>query len=198
MVLYQEKSPFAVEGDDLDDRFTSYHVLGGLEVGLTRWTSIAADFRYRFVPGLLGDAGTSSIIGDDAFNGGTVSVRFLVGSRGRSKSSREPNPGPRPRAVDRPSRQPIEPSAPTVAEEPKAKEKNIGLTARGEAIVNIDSGVFVLPDANRSPLRILQAGTRLKVLEATDEWLKVEFDDRQWGARVGYILRRNCSYRQPL
>lgn len=195
MVLYREKSPFAVDGDDLDDRFTSYHAFGGVEIGVTRWISVAGDFRYRFVPGVLGEAGTSSVIGDDAFNGGALSVRLVVGSRGRGRvrGDRERRPG----TSAPPYTAPMNPAPSTPTEETKPLPGGNRPAGRGEAIVNIDSGVFVLPDANRSPLRILQAGTRLKVLEATDEWLKVEFNDRQWGARVGYILRRNCSYREP-
>ena len=65
---------------------------------------------------------------------------------------------------------------------------------RKDATVNISSGIFVVPDATRAPIRVLEPGTRIKVLDATEEWLKVEFRDPQWGPRVGYVLRRNCTY----
>ena len=65
---------------------------------------------------------------------------------------------------------------------------------RKDATVNISSGIFVVPDATRTPLRVLEPGTRIKVLEATEEWLQVEFRDPQWGPRVGYVLRGNCTY----
>ena len=55
---------------------------------------------------------------------------------------------------------------------------------------------FDVPDANRTPIHVLEAGTTVKVLEATEEWLKVEFNDPPLGARVGYVSRLNCSYRE--
>ncbi len=195
LVLYRETSPFATEGDDLDEHFTSYHVFGGLEVGLTRWAAIAADVRYRFVPGILGEAGTSSVIGDDVFHGGSVSVRFVAGTRGHSVARSEPRTAPGDRTPDRPppsrTQAPVKPAEPDDHTPPS--KTTIGAD-RKDATVNISSGIFVVPDATRTPLRVLEAGTRIKVLEATEEWLKVEFRDPQWGPRVGYVLRRNCTY----
>jgi opacity protein-like surface antigen len=59
VVRYVESSPFAQVGDDLDAQYTSYHALGGLEVGIARWIALAADARYRVVPGVLGEGGVS-------------------------------------------------------------------------------------------------------------------------------------------
>ena len=32
-----------------------------------------------------------------------------------------------------------------------------------------------------------------QVREDAGEWLMVEFTDRQWGDRVGYVLNKNCE-----
>ncbi len=79
VVMYTEQSPFAGSGDDVDDRHTSYHVAGGVEVRVVRWFAVAADVRHRRVSGLLGVDGVSKALGEDRFGGTTVSGRFLVG-----------------------------------------------------------------------------------------------------------------------
>jgi hypothetical protein len=49
--------------------------------------------------------------------------------------------------------------------------------------------VFLRPDTSLTPLRQLPAGTRLRVLDQTNDWVHVEFEDRQYGRRVGYIQK---------
>jgi hypothetical protein len=50
-----------------------------------------------------------------------------------------------------------------------------------------DAPIFLVPDASRTPLRIVEEGTRLTVLSVRKEWFEVEWQDRQYGPRVGYI-----------
>lgn len=60
-----------------------------------------------------------------------------------------------------------------------------------DAIVTTAAPIFVLPDSNRSPLRTAAANTRLEVLEEKPEgWVRVEFQDPQFGKRVGFIEAR--------
>jgi hypothetical protein len=47
--------------------------------------------------------------------------------------------------------------------------------------------IFLVPDASRAPLRIAEEGTWLTVLSVRKEWLEVEWQDRQYGPRVGYV-----------
>jgi hypothetical protein len=65
------------------------------------------------------------------------------------------------------------------------------------AITATSAPVFVLPDATRTPLRMLTPGTRLRVLRDQGEWLRVEFDDPRWGPRVGYIERKHVEMAEP-
>ena len=58
------------------------------------------------------------------------------------------------------------------------------------AVTAAAAPVFVLPDPERTPLRTLPPGTRLRVLREQGEWLRVEFDDPWWGPRVGYIEKK--------
>ena len=55
------------------------------------------------------------------------------------------------------------------------------------ATVTIDSPIYLKPDQTREPLRVAKAGTILRVIEVTPEWISVEFNDPQFGPRRGYI-----------
>jgi hypothetical protein len=47
--------------------------------------------------------------------------------------------------------------------------------------------IFVAPDANRTPLTVAKVGTRLTVVSVEKEWYLVEWQDPQWGRRVGFV-----------
>lgn len=66
------------------------------------------------------------------------------------------------------------------------------------AVTAAAAPVFVLPDAERTPLRTLAPGTRLRVLREQGEWVRVEFDDPLWGPRVGYIEKRFVEITEEL
>jgi hypothetical protein len=58
------------------------------------------------------------------------------------------------------------------------------------AVVTTAAPVFLLPDATRIPLRILEARESLRVRKHLGEWLAVDFEDLQFGLRTGYIETR--------
>ena len=78
-----------------------------------------------------------------------------------------------------------------------AREGYSQATGRLTAITATSAPVFVLPDATRTPLRVLVPGTRLRVLREQGDWLRVEFEDPRWGRRVGYIERKNVDMSGP-
>ena len=143
--------------------------------------------------------------------GGTTSVdlggletiaglRIRLGGRGAPKSRVEPQAPPRQATPSirrvRPepeSAPPSEPSDPVVAEKtpPSASSDRLVAIAKGRL------PVYVRPEVLQSPLVVLGAGTRLTVLDDFGEWLRVEFNDRQWGRRVGYVERRLVAVDQP-
>jgi hypothetical protein len=55
------------------------------------------------------------------------------------------------------------------------------------ASVTTDAPLFVRPDANLTPLRVARAGTVINVLSSEGDWYQVEFQDPQYGRRVGFI-----------
>ncbi|MEO7272253.1 MAG: hypothetical protein ABIX28_09660 [Vicinamibacterales bacterium] len=59
----------------------------------------------------------------------------------------------------------------------------------GTAIATGTTPIFLRADATLKPLRQVPAGTRLRILDQTAEWVHVEFDDAQFGRRVGYVQK---------
>lgn len=57
--------------------------------------------------------------------------------------------------------------------------------------------IFVLPDANREPLRVGRQGSQVAVLEQADGWTTIQFQDPQFGLRTGYVESRYVRVAQP-
>ena len=166
MVRYEERSPFAEAGDDLSTTKPSYHVLAGVEVPLNRWLAFNVDGRYRYVPGILGDDGVSALLDDDALGGFQTSIGLRVGFGG-------------PQYIVPPAKRPPTTTSPTGGAPVRS--------ARPEGMLSASAPVYLLPDATRAPLRTLTAGTMVRVLSIKGDWTEVEFNDPQYGPRVGWV-----------
>ena len=79
IVTYKETSDFAASGDDVDDSFTSAHVLGGIEIPVWKWLGAAVEFNYRWVKDALGTAGASKEFGDDDLGGPAFRFKITIG-----------------------------------------------------------------------------------------------------------------------
>jgi hypothetical protein len=67
-----------------------------------------------------------------------------------------------------------------------------------DAVVTTTASIYLYPDVVRPPLRTAAVNTRLRVVdEEKDGWLRVEFQDPQFGRRVGYIEARNVRVIMP-
>jgi opacity protein-like surface antigen len=173
-VRYEERSPFALPGDDVDTTATSYHIVGGVEVKMLRWLGIAGEVRYRWVPNLLGDGGTSAALHENNFGGLNAGAGVTLGFGGATvrRTSPPPQPQPPPTAPRDPSRIP-------------------GRIAEPESATTLSAApVYLRPDTTRQPLRTLEAGTPVKVLQENGDWIRIEFYDRTLGPRVGYVQRK--------
>ena len=73
---YKETSEFATDAENVDDRFSGYHLLGGAEYRVARWVSLAGEFAWTTVPDALGEGGVSAAF-DETDLGGT-SIRFKI------------------------------------------------------------------------------------------------------------------------
>jgi hypothetical protein len=57
----------------------------------------------------------------------------------------------------------------------------------GAGVITADAPAFLLPDATRTPLAVLPAGTEVRVLGKEGDYYRVIFRDRQWGDRTAYV-----------
>jgi hypothetical protein len=76
---YKESSSIGGDTEEIDESFTSYHVVGGVDVRLSRWFGVGVEAAYRWEPDALGEAGVSAEFGDDDLGGPTIRVRVIVG-----------------------------------------------------------------------------------------------------------------------
>jgi opacity protein-like surface antigen len=75
----RETSEFADPSENVDERHTSYHALGGVEVGVTRWVFTAFEVQYTSVPDALGIPGVSGEFGETNLGGLSLRIKVLVG-----------------------------------------------------------------------------------------------------------------------
>jgi opacity protein-like surface antigen len=173
-VRYEERSPFALPGDDVDTTATSYHIVGGVEVKVLSWLGIAGEVRYRWVPNLLGEGGTSAALHDNNFGGFAAGAGVTLGFGGATVRRTPPPAQPQP------------PTAPG-----RDPSRIPGRAAESEAAtILVAAPVYLRPDTNLQPLRTLEAGTAVKVLQENGDWIRIEFSDRILGPRIGYVLRK--------
>jgi hypothetical protein len=76
---FEEESEFAEAGENVNERFTSYHVLGGAEYAVAKWLFTAFEVQYTTVPDSLGAPGVSSEYGEDDLGGFSFRVKVSVG-----------------------------------------------------------------------------------------------------------------------
>ena len=176
VTMYSESSPFAEAGDDIDQSKVSYNFVAGGEFPITRQLAITFEGRYRYVPGLLGEGGVSEALGEETFGG------FGIGGGVRIGFGGGPAPVTRRPGIDTPASSTTPPSPGTSPVQPA--------TAGTAGVVLNEAPVFLLPDRNRTPLRVLAPGTSLRIVEENKEWYRVQFSDPQFGPRIGWIERK--------
>jgi opacity protein-like surface antigen len=78
---YSETSEFAGDGEDVNERFSGFHVLGGAEVQLVRWLSLGGELQWATVPDAIGGDANSVAreFSETNLGGTTVRARFVVG-----------------------------------------------------------------------------------------------------------------------
>ncbi|MBI4265928.1 MAG: hypothetical protein HY657_16250 [Acidobacteria bacterium] len=78
---YREISDFAEAAENVDERFTGYHILGGAEFRIARWVGTGAEVQWATVPDALGQDpnSVSKEFGEDNLGGVTVRVKIVVG-----------------------------------------------------------------------------------------------------------------------
>ena len=78
---YEETSRFAETSENVSDRFTGYHVVGGAEFRLARWIGAAGEAQWTTVPDALGGDpnGVSREFDESDLGGVTFRLKIVVG-----------------------------------------------------------------------------------------------------------------------
>jgi hypothetical protein len=76
---YQETSEFADTGENVDERFTGWHVLGGVEFRATRWLGVGGEIAFASLPDALGAAGVSEAFDETNLGGTSYRLKISIG-----------------------------------------------------------------------------------------------------------------------
>ena len=76
---YTETSDFADESENVDERFSGYHLFGGAEYRIARWVGVAGEAAWTTVPDAIGESGVSAVYNENDLGGATFRVKIIVG-----------------------------------------------------------------------------------------------------------------------
>lgn len=76
---YTETSEFAAAGEDVDERFNGWHILGGAEFRIARWLGIGGEIAFSSVPDALGAGGASGAFDETDLGGTSYRLKISVG-----------------------------------------------------------------------------------------------------------------------
>ena len=71
-------------------------------------------------------------------------------------------------------------------------------TPERTATTNTTAPVFASQNENQEPLRVAREGSVLVLLEQLGDWCRVEFQDPEFGGRVGYVQRKFVRIGRPI
>ena len=75
----RETSDFADPSENVDERHTAYHALGGVEFGISKWVLAAFEAQYTTVPDGLGGTGVGEAFNESNLGGTALRFKILVG-----------------------------------------------------------------------------------------------------------------------
>ncbi len=75
----KEEWDFALPTETVDESFTSYHLLFGVEYSVHRWVALRAEGQYTTVPDSAGVGGVSEVFGENDLGGPSFRIKLLVG-----------------------------------------------------------------------------------------------------------------------
>jgi hypothetical protein len=75
---YRETSEFS-DGEDVDERFSGFHILGGAEFKLRPWLGIGGELAWSRIPDALGGGGASSAFDETDLGGTSYRLKVSVG-----------------------------------------------------------------------------------------------------------------------
>jgi len=76
---YQETSDSAEPSENVDERFSGFHVVGGAEYQASRWLAIGGEVAWSSIADALGAGGASAAFAEDNLGGTTFRLKLSVG-----------------------------------------------------------------------------------------------------------------------
>jgi opacity protein-like surface antigen len=76
---YKETSQFADPGENVDERFPGFHVLGGVEYQPVRWLGIGGELSWSSIADALGEGGVTEHYNEDNLGGASFRLKISVG-----------------------------------------------------------------------------------------------------------------------
>ena len=189
-VTYNETYPFdtatfaSTTAREVKENQAGFHVGGDVSWYFTNSVGVGGTVRFSRAtlkfPAAEGSEGTIS-----ADLGG---VQAGFGLRVRLGGRRTPPPAAPP------TRKPVEPDPTRIYATPDTPASPTDETF---AMTLVSTPVFVLPDATRTPLRVFEPNTRLKVMRQNGPWLRIEFQHPRYGRSEGFIETKNVRIIKP-
>jgi opacity protein-like surface antigen len=76
---YKETSDNAAAGEDVDERFSGFHLAGGAEYKITRWLGVAGELNWTTIPGAIGAAGVAAEFDETDLGGTSFRFKLTIG-----------------------------------------------------------------------------------------------------------------------
>jgi opacity protein-like surface antigen len=76
---YSETSEFSNSSEDVDDRFSGFHLVGGADYRVARLIAFGGEILWASIPDALGSGGVSDVFGEDNLGGLTLRVKISIG-----------------------------------------------------------------------------------------------------------------------
>ena len=76
---YQETSEFGDADDNVDERFSGFHLIGGVEYRAMQWLAVGGELAWSSIPDAIGAGGVSAAFNEDDIGGATFRLKISVG-----------------------------------------------------------------------------------------------------------------------
>jgi opacity protein-like surface antigen len=76
---YEESSDFAAMGENVSERYSGYHLLGGVDVRITRWLGLGGEYVWTRIPDALGQDGASAFFKETDLGGSSLRLKLSIG-----------------------------------------------------------------------------------------------------------------------
>jgi hypothetical protein len=76
---YEETSDFSMAEDDVDERFSGFHVLGGVEYRATPLLSVGGELAWSTIADAIGEGGVAAVFNETDLGGITIRLKVSIG-----------------------------------------------------------------------------------------------------------------------